>query len=749
MKRLLKYCKVLALIALAGALSASCVKEDGPKVAKAVLGDQSIMNFAARNPQAQTVTVYSDGPWHTKAPSWITVDPAEGDGVVVVTVSAAENTDAGGLLEPRKDTVIISGNTLASRLIILVNQEGDAYRNAEHLTVSQITGLKDGKSFILDEATVTAVSDGGFVLSDGEKFLYAKADGEVKVGDKVSLRGQKKTVNGIPAIPAAEGLSVLSSGAYTYPEPLVLNEVIATYAADAMELVKVNGVVSGGNLFVSADGVDYSLKQVDCPSALSLSKFNGHKVELTGYVFGIIGAKQFGIITTAVADKGLDQLIYFEDDFEWLEPWTTAAGAGDAVATNNPSTTAPNVFTSAACNGFLAEFTSRGYGYYEGKQDMPWTDVTADIIPGKVLYLQTNYLKFGKSDWNSGITLPAMSAIEGTDNVVLEFDWCWQVTGGFKPDLMTLTVEIVGNGTCAESNDALSAPIESEQSQVDTESKIEWQHARVALNGIDKDTRIKIRPTNYDPYIENPDRGQNRWYLDNIKVTPGEGGSGGGGGGEKSFGTTWSFDPDKSYEAGKDYEVNQSTGSWLLSDDGLGKLSVNRVSGADASKISTFTTDETWGTKVYRLLSYSVYLDDYWMFEMTAPKHPAGKCNVKFCMSSSAAGPKVFVMEYSTDGENWTAFNTKKTTMVVNKDGETPYEVTYTYIVSPDYPGANECCEIDETFNLPAANFEGTLFVRARVNDTIVNDRSKMLNGVSHGGTNRIGKFASLSFTAN
>ena len=145
MKRLLKYCKVLALIALAGALSASCVKEDGPKVAKAVLGDQSIMNFAARNPQAQTVTVYSDGPWHTKAPSWITVDPAEGDGVVVVTVSAAENADAGGLLEPRKDTVIISGNTLASRLIILVNQEGDAYRFAEHLTLDKVIALADNK----------------------------------------------------------------------------------------------------------------------------------------------------------------------------------------------------------------------------------------------------------------------------------------------------------------------------------------------------------------------------------------------------------------------------------------------------------------------------------------------------------------------------------------------------------------------------------------------------------------------------
>lgn len=211
--------------------------------------------------------------------------------------------------------------------------------------------------------------------------------------------------------------------------------------------------------------------------------------------------------------------VLFEDDFEWIAPWATAASAGDAVKDNDPSTTAPNVFTSAACDGFLVEFVTRGYGYFEGKKDLPWTEVTAENIPGKVLYLQKNYLKFGKSDWNSGITLPAMSSIKGTVNAAITFDWCWQVTGAYKADLMTLTVEIVGNGTCAESSDALSPAIESAQIRTDGESKIEWQHASVTLNGIDKDTRIKIRPTNNNPYVENPERGQNRWYLDNIKVT--------------------------------------------------------------------------------------------------------------------------------------------------------------------------------------------------------------------------------------
>ncbi|MBO4670266.1 MAG: BACON domain-containing protein [Bacteroidales bacterium] len=748
MNTISKILKVSAIAAVFALLLASCDKEPKETVAKAVLGDQTIMSFAAKNPAAQTVTVYSDGPWHTKAPSWISVDPDTGNGVVTVTVTAQENMDAGGMLEPRKDTLIFSGNTLASRLIILVNQEGDAYRSAEHLSLEKVAALADGKSFVLDDASVAAVTSAGFVVNDGTATIYAKSSNEVNVGDKVSLKGLKGRLNGLPAIVQTDEVKVASSGTYTYPEAVKFNETVSGYKGETMDFVTVSGIVAGGNLVFSAGEADYSVKQVDCPSSLSISSLGGHKVTLKGYICGVLGAKMYGIITTECKDNGVDQLLYFEDDFEWLEPWTTASNAGDAIATNNPSTTAPNVFTTASCEGFVAEFMARGYGYFEGKQGLEWTEVTPDNAPpGKVLYLQKNYLKFGKSDWNSGLTLPAMTAIEGSSDATLEFDWCWQVTGAFKPDIMTITVEIVGNGTCEESGSALSVPLESTQSQVDGESAIVWQHASVKLKGIDSATRIKIRPTNYDPYIENPARGQNRWYLDNIKVAPAGGSGSGGGGGADSFGATWSFDPEATYESGTDYSLNNTTGSWLLADDKVAKLSVIRISGTDASKACTFTTDETWSQKVYRFLSYSVYLDDYWQFELPAPKHPAGKCNVKFTMSSSAAGPKVFVIEYSDDAVNWTAVNTKKTSMVINKDGETPYEVTYTFIISPDYAAANEPNDIDITFDLPAGIVDGTLYVRARVNDTITNDRSKMLNGASHGGTNRIGKFASVTFS--
>lgn len=750
MKRIANIFNTVVLAIAATVAVAACQPEPKDTVAKAVLGDVSVMSFSAKSPAAQTVTVYSDGDWHTTAPSWITVTPDTGNGVTPVTVAASENIDGSGMLEPRKDTLIISGNTLASRLIIIVSQEGDSYRNAQHLSLDKIAALADGKAFVLDQATVVAKTSAGFVLNDGTSTMYAKSASDVKIGDKVSVKGLKGTVSGLPAVTQIDEVKVSSSGGYIYPSPKVLNDIIAGYAGTDMDFVTVSGVVAGGNLVVTVNDVDYSIKQVDCPAELSIAGKNGNKVELTGYTCGMLGANLFGIITTDLKDNGPavvprpEKLLYakwrftattmtayqdlfggtagkldategtgglyvpsnvegngkieywqvdktgidtnnkasriiggtghpyvtgawpgdywlfsatdnyeypagtdlhikyltrvsatghkywmleyfdgnewkpadeypvetttetgetvqynfieptanvavecswklaapcrepkfrmrcvanwqangkgalanpnggtcriadngddgedagpvfevtnapaggggggggvkpgtvvFEDDFEWIEPWATASSAGDAVGTNNPSTTAPNVFTSAACEGFLAEAVNRGYGYFWGPTaDGGWSDSLGDDNP-KVLYLQKNYLKFGKTSYSAGIKLPALAALTGKTNVELTFDWCWQVTGAYKADLMTLTIMVEGDGSYGGNE------ITSAQSTVEGESKIEWQHASVTISGASSNTRISIAPANADPKVSNPDRKQNRWYLDNIKI---------------------------------------------------------------------------------------------------------------------------------------------------------------------------------------------------------------------------------------
>lgn len=212
----------------------------------------------------------------------------------------------------------------------------------------------------------------------------------------------------------------------------------------------------------------------------------------------------------------------FADDFEWLAPYSEAAGAADSVTDNNPSGTAPNIFGTADFAPLWADLKGRGYSFFNAKSTDPaWIPVSYDA-PGdsyKVVYLQKNYLKFGKSSYGAGINLPALSALATPADVVIEFKWCWQVTGGFKADIMTLQVEAANGGSFEATSSNKSEELTSKQITTDGESKLEWQNASVVLKGATSATVLTIRPTNIDAKISNPERDQNRFYLDDIKIS--------------------------------------------------------------------------------------------------------------------------------------------------------------------------------------------------------------------------------------
>lgn len=214
----------------------------------------------------------------------------------------------------------------------------------------------------------------------------------------------------------------------------------------------------------------------------------------------------------------------FADDFEWLEPFSNGAGAGDSVASNNPSATAPNIYSIADLEPLRNELANRGYDFFNATNKKDGSVADADWLPitetnYNVVYLQKNYLKFGKSDVSAGIKLPALTGLTVPSDVKIEFDWCWQVTGAFKADLMTLQLDALNGGSFDATGTTVSEECTSAQSTVDGESKIEWQKASVILKGATSATVIKIRPTNVNPYVSNPERGQNRFYLDNIKIS--------------------------------------------------------------------------------------------------------------------------------------------------------------------------------------------------------------------------------------
>ena len=242
---------------------------------------------------------------------------------------------------------------------------------------------------------------------------------------------------------------------------------------------------------------------------------NGDEGEDAGPVFEVTDAPAGG----GGGGGGTAGVTVFEDDYEWLEPWT-ASGVGDDVTANTVNTnTAPNVFTSTAVEGLLAEFISRGYGYVWGWKDQPWSDGDPDNGNKRTMYIQKNYLKFGKTSYSSGIILPVLSALTGPSDVELTFNWCSCMTGNAAPDMTSLNVVVAGGGTIESTGSETSEEIVSGQPiKEDGTTDLAWQNAAVTIKGATPATRITIRPANNDPDVTNSARHQNRWYLDNVKV---------------------------------------------------------------------------------------------------------------------------------------------------------------------------------------------------------------------------------------
>lgn len=415
--------------------------------------------------------------------------------------------------------------------------------------------------------------------------------------------------------------------------------------------------------------------------------------------------------------------VYFQDDFSWLQPWSDGAKAGDSVGDKNASASAPNVYTTTALASFLEEFASRGY---------------VDLNPTpKVMYLQKYYLKFGKTGYHSGLQLPALK-LEGDTPVCadLTFDWCAHMTGSGNIDKVQIVVELEGPGYCADSEEAVSTAMSTTQGK----SEWAWQHGKVTLVNITKDTKIKIRPLQMS-IAADADPTQQRWHLDNIKL-------------EKSdyvpvtkasFPVVWSFKDPSELTKDVDYYCANPTGSFVMSDTHEGKMSVVRFGDAPNSA-PTYKTDTPLGT---RLLHYGMYKDDYWLFEVANVKNPAGTYTIGYGTCASNAGPKFFALEVSVDGgTTWTAIN-PKTTSEALKDGSNAREVTYTYAHAYTTNANNEVLKVTESFHLDALTTYTKLMIRARVADTMKHDRTGEMTSAAHGGTNRIGNRAEIHFTAD
>lgn len=496
-KNILRLCAA-AIIALP---MAGCGQDE--LVKPSALLSESSLTFDAIGAEPQTLTVASDEAWFIDVDAdWITVDPMSGTNTVDVTVTVTDNVKNGAMDAPREGTLTIANNRGYS-IRTVIYQEGDNYLGVEEMPISKIFTLDDGLFAKVAEAQVVALTSDGFVATDESASIYVSYKGEIAIGDKVSLAGEKVTLYGNAALEAG-GVTVKSNAEVTRPEPVDLLSNLDPSKANVVTYVTVEAGLLGHELKFE-QSLPVAIKLLD-PRAgvVDIESVNMHNISVKAYVLGLSDG-ELTLAVTDVQDNGINDSLnaYFYDDFSWMKSYIDASGVrvDDSVGDNNSGGEAPNLRSNDALSGLLKALTDKGY---------------EDLNPNsKVIYAQKYYWKFGKTSTatvnnNNGMILPKQD-FKGDEliNVDLDFDWAAHMTGSGNIDKVQIVVELTGKGFF-DNGTQISDPFVTTQEK----GHLEWQHATVTAKGVNNTTRFIIRPAEYASVT--PD--QQRWHLDNIKI---------------------------------------------------------------------------------------------------------------------------------------------------------------------------------------------------------------------------------------
>lgn len=496
-KNIIRFCAAaLAVLPIFG-----CSEEEYVK--PSALLSESSLTFEAIGAEPQSLTIASDEAWFIDVDAdWITVDPTSGTNTVDVTVSVTDNVANGAMAAPREGTLTIANNRGYS-IRTVIYQKGDNYLGVEEMPISKIFTLDDGLFAKVAEAQVVALTSDGFVATDESASIYVSYKGEIAIGDKVSLAGEKVTLYGNAALEAG-GVTVKSNAEVTRPEPVDLLSNLDPSKANVVTYVTVEAGLLGHELKFE-QSLPVAIKLLD-PKAgvVDIESVNMHNISVKAYVLGLSDG-ELTLAVTDVQDNGINDSLnaYFYDDFSWMKSYIDASGVrvDDSVGDNNSGGEAPNLRSNDALSGLLKALTDKGY---------------EDLNPNsKVIYAQKYYWKFGKTSTatvnnNNGMILPKQD-FKGDEliNVDLDFDWAAHMTGSGNIDKVQIVVELTGKGFF-DNGTQISDPFVTTQEK----GHLEWQHATVTAKGVNNTTRFIIRPAEYASVT--PD--QQRWHLDNIKI---------------------------------------------------------------------------------------------------------------------------------------------------------------------------------------------------------------------------------------
>ena len=274
-----------------------------------------LAQFAALNAQSQSLAIVASGAWmadvdYGSGPEgWIVVTPASGSGNASLQVSVTDNmslTSRSGSFTVRYPAA--GGYTLTRTY--QVSQAG-------LVPVSDVLTLDDGSDVSLASALVVAKTALGFVLSDGNKAVYAYDNGtnsNVAIGDEVIVTGTKTTYRGLPEISQITDVRWISrENDFSYPEAAVITDY-AQYQSSEAQYISLRGKISISEDKVNLvfDGLESVMGSLTRPvgellAAAQTYSQTGEHVIVTGYFNGWSqpqNIKFLNIVATSIIGLG-------------------------------------------------------------------------------------------------------------------------------------------------------------------------------------------------------------------------------------------------------------------------------------------------------------------------------------------------------------------------------------------------------------------------------------------------------------
>lgn len=520
---IIKSALIAAFTLVLGSL-VSCQKNYGePDPFLSVPSGVVTVDYSGRNASGifPGIEIGSNRAWKiTGYPDWAVPDVTSGErGRVTVFITCSENSTGAD----REGKIVISSE--AGEKSVTIHQ---SYK-VEVLEISADVFALTGAGYLDNGAKASF-----YILDVNSDWNITSDSGWLKSSETKGSAGQYIKIE----ITADENLSVegARTGILTVKAGNIAKAITVTQSKDGLEIsvAQVNvskyGVKDDGSA-ISFVVSSSSAWTASAPSWITVNPASGNEGDVTVTVKvapNTTGAQQTGTVTIASvrgdnkADFTViqsstpfeDNDLLFVDDFSWLKPMIDAYNElnpnkpiADSVKENNASGNAPNIYGTAGLKEMFPELiAAQGY-------------VDLRYVPGEYecLYLQDSYLKMGKTNYHTGLQLPALDLESGEKaDIVLSFDWCAHMTGGGNIDNVTITVEIEGEGTVQGTSDPSGKtcdPIASDQEK----KQLKWMTPSVTLTGLTKDSKIKIRPTQMMLAVgEKPD--QQRWHIDNIRI---------------------------------------------------------------------------------------------------------------------------------------------------------------------------------------------------------------------------------------